>query len=291
MVNPNINSFGQTPIQGQLDLSAVGGNVFAARVSSNIGNGVTLIAGQAVKGDNATPGTAQDGIFPVLPLASNSDPAIGFVKYSIKDSSFGVNQRLELAMADTVMYMTSDSTTVGINRFGPVEYNATANTVLAWQGINPIIGFAFDAAINAGDVIRVRISSPQISAANTSQSIKNITVLATLAQINAGLTLISGITGKKITVTGYSGQVIGTFATGTGIYLQSTNVSPVRAATILTADIAGTGDITPNSANTTLGVGFGGPLGSGDGFQVIKDGATALTGGTSIQFNISYTQS
>ena len=69
--------------------------------------------------------------------------------------------------------LTSDSTTVGITRFGPVEYNTATNTVLAWQGVNPICGYAYDAAINAGDLIRVLVKSPQLSAQNTAQGLKN----------------------------------------------------------------------------------------------------------------------
>lgn len=286
MVNPNINSFGQTPIDGELDLTAAGGNVFSARVSNNIGSGVTLIAGQAVKVDTATPGTSQDGVFPVLPLASNSDPLFGFVKYSIKDAAFAVNQRLEVATTDCVMFKTANG---AINRMSAVEYDTSTNDVIAWAGVNPIAGFAFDAAINVGDLIRVRISSPQTSASNTSQSQKVVSVTATLAQINAGLILIPGITGKKITVTNYTARVTGAFATGTAVLLESTNVSPVLVTTLAEAGLTNGAVLTPASGNTTLGAGFAAPMGSGDGLQVANSG-TAQTGGTNIAFTITYIQ-
>lgn len=286
MVNPNINSFAQTPVQGQMDLSFVG-SVVSARVSAN--QATALIAGQAVAGDATTPSTNYDGVPPVIALTNGSVPALGFVVRNIKDINAPTNARIELALDGACMYMTSDSTTVGINRFGPVEYNATANTVLAWQGVNPIVGYAYDAAINAGDLIRVLIRSPQLSGSNTSSTIKNASFVATLAQINAGLTLIPGITGKKITVTNYVAQVTGAFTTGTSVELESTNASPVAVTTIAEAGLTNGAILTPNSSNTTLGVGFGGPLGSGDGLKVVNNG-TASAGGTSIQFNITYTQ-
>ena len=270
-----------------MDLSFVG-SVVSARVSSSQSG--SLIAGQAVKGDNTTPGTSQDGVPPVLSLASASDPAIGFVVRNIKDQNFSANARLELALAGAVMYMTSDTANSGaITRFSPVEYSTANNTVLAWGGVNPIVGIAYDAAINAGDLIRVLIKSPQLEASNTSGGVKTVTVTATQAQINAGLTLIPGVTGKKIDVLNVVNRVVGTFATGTSVELESTNASPVAVLTYLEAAIGGTTVLYPNSANVTTGAGFAAALGSGDGLQVVNNGS-AQTGGTSMQFTITYTQ-
>lgn len=287
MTNPAINQFSQLPIQGQLDLSQVGGNVISARVSNNIGNGIVLTAGQAVKIDATAPGTAQDGVPAVLPLASDTDIIFGFVKYSIKDQSFGVNARVEIALSGTVMYETADATSVPTVRMGPLEYNSTANTVRPALGVNPVCGFAFDAAVNAGDLIRVWISAPAFQPGLNAT--KNLNVVATLAQINAGLVLIPGVSGKKITVTDYTARVIGAFTTGTSVELESTNASPVAVSTVAEAALTNGAILKPTSANTTLGAGFAIPLGSGDGLQVVNNGS-AQAGGTSITFNITYTQ-
>lgn len=288
MTNPLINQFAQTPVQGQLDLSFIGPVVTARVANSQV---AALIAGQMVVGDTTTPGTAQDGVPPVISLPGNSTAGLGFVARNIKDQNFPANARLELAMDGACMYMTSSTANSGaITRFSAVEFDSATNTVLAWAGVNPICGFAYDASINAGDLIRVIIKSPQFSASNPPSDVKTVRVVATLAQINAGLTLIAGVAGKAITLLNYTGQVTGTFATGTGLFLESTNGTPVVASTVLTADIAGTGVITPNSANTTLGLGFATPLGTGDGLKVIKDGGTALTGGTSIAFTLTFQQ-
>ena len=283
MVNPNINSFAQTPVQGQMDLSFIG-SVVSARVSAN--QATALIAGQAVAGDATAPTTSQDGVPPVIALTNGSVPAIGFVVRNIKDINAPTNARVELALDGACMYMTSDSTIVGINRFAPVEYNATANTVLAWQGVNPIVGYAYDAAINAGDLIRVLIRSPQLTASNTSSSVKNATVTLTQAQINAGTTIIPAVAGKTITVLNYVANATGSWATGTAIVLEDTNASPVAVTTIAQADIANVNF--PGAAGNTLGT-FGAPLTSGKGLQAVHTGS-AFTGGTNITFNISYTQ-
>lgn len=283
MANPNINSFGQTPVQGQMDLSFVGA-VVTAYVSAN--QATALIAGQCVKGDNTAPGTAQDGPPPVMALASASDPCIGFVSRNIKDINAPTYSRVELAMAGSCMYMTA---TAAITRFGPVEYNTSTNKVTAWAGVNPIVGYAYDAAISADDLIRVLIRSPQIGSENTTQLVKTVNVTATLAQINAGLTLIPGVTGKKITLLDYTARVNGSsFAGGTNVLLQSTNGTPVVASTIAEAGLVSGAVLKPTSANTTLGAGFSVPLGTSDGLQVAATGTH--TTATGITFTLTYNQ-
>lgn len=281
MANPNINSFGQTPVQGQMDLSFVGA-VVTAYVSAN--QATAFIAGQAVKGDTTAPGTAQDGPPPVLALSASSDPAIGFIVRNIKDINAPTYARVELAMDGACMYMTA---TGAITRFAPVEYNFSTNKVTAWAGVNPIVGYAYDAAISANDLIRVLIRSPQLSGSNTSQITKTVTFTVSQANVNAGLVLIPGIAGKAITVTNYVLTTTGTFATGTAIVLEDNAGSPVVATTVVTADL---GNVNiPGAAGNTLGAGFGVPLTSGKGLQIVKTGS-AFTGGTNAIVTITYTQ-
>ena len=115
------------------------------------------------------------------------------------------------------------------------------------------------------------------------------TVTATLAQINAGLTLISGVTGQYITVTGFSAVVSGNFASGTAVILQSTNATPLVVATLAEAGLTNGTTLTAGGSNVTNGAGLGFALGSGDGLQVVNSGS-AQTGGTSITFTITYKQ-
>ena len=112
-------------------------------------------------------------------------------------------------------------------------------------------------------------------------------ISATLAEIVADKTLITGITGRKILVYDFWWIVTGTFTTATSIDLQSTNATPVKVAV---QAIAGAGDgvvVHPLHANMTLGAGFCVALGAGDGLEVVDVGSE-LAGGTSILFNISY---
>jgi hypothetical protein len=280
MVNPNINQFAQTTVQGQLDLQFLG-SVVSARVSPN--QATPLIAGQAVKIDTTADTQSQDGVLPVIALAANSDSAIGVIGRDLKDINFPANSRIQLAMKDSAMYMTANA---AITRGSPVEYVIASNTVISWAGVNPILGYAYDVSAAQGDLIRVFLNPP----AFTNQSVeKTLNVVATLAQINAGLVLIPGTAGKKITLTNYTARVAGNFATGTAVILESTNASPVLVTTLAEAGLTTGAVLVPASGNTTLGAGYAAPLGSGDGLQVVNSGS-AQTAGTSITFTISYTQ-
>lgn len=279
----NINQFAQAPVDGQLDLSFIG-PIVSARVSNS--QAVALIAGQAVKGDNAAPGTSFDGPPPLLSLGSNGEPCIGFVVRNVKDASYPANARLELAMDGACMYKTANG---AITRFNPVEYDIATNKIGPWGGINQICGYAYDAAINNGDLIRIITRSPQLTSANTSGAVKTVTVSSTLAEINAGKVLLPAVAGKKITIVDYTARVTGAFATGTSVIIESTNGTPVLVSTIAEAGLTNGAILKPTSANTTLGAGFSVPLGSGDGLQVVNSGA-AQTGGTKIDWTFLYTQ-
>ena len=273
----NPNQFTQTPVQGQVDLMGGPTNVVGAAVSSNIGAGITVVAGQAVKLDT----TQSGGVPKVLPLASNTDPIFGFIPFNIKDISRGTGQNVEVALPGTYMYMTASAAiTIGAN----VEYDLSTNTVKTAAGVNPVMGVAYDASAGANALIRVGIQRPIAASGIESDTVE---VVATLAQINAGLVLIPGVAGRKLQITSYIARVAGAFATGTAVVLESTNATPVLVSTLAEAGLTNGAVLLPASANTTLGAGFGVPLGSGDGLQVVNSGS-AQTGGTSITFTIDY---
>ena len=273
-----LNQFSQTTVQGQLDLEFQG-SVISAQVSAN--QATALVAGQPVKIENSAGGVPK-----MLALTSNTDPVFGFVSRNLKDQNFPTYAALEVALTDSVMYMTANASSPTIARGAPVEVDYVTNTVLASQGINPVVGYALDQAANAGDLIRVYID---LSVGNVSRGVKTVNVTATTAQINAGLVLIPGKAGAKVTVLDYIARVTGAFATGTSVELESTNVSPVAVSTIAEAGLTNGAVLGPWSANTTLGAGFGTAMGSGDGLQIVNNGS-AQTVGTSIQFTITYQQ-
>lgn len=271
-----INQFDMAPVAGQGTMIAPGMTLSCQVDSAQATN---LVSGQAVKLS-----TTANGVPQVISLAANTDKALGFVLRNLKDAAFIPGAPLEIAITDSIMWMTAGG---AITRGGNVEVVYTTNQVIASAGVNPIIGLTLDTAVNVGDLIRVLVKTPAIS--GTTAAVQKVDVVATLAQINAGLVLIAGQTGQKITVLNYTARVVGNFATGTSVELESTNASPVAVSTIAEAGLTNGAVLLPSSANTTLGAGYATGLGSGDGLQVVNNGS-AQTGGTSIEFTISYTQ-
>lgn len=268
------NQFLQTPVQGQIDLDSVGkSNTIAVQVDST--QVTALVAGQAFKVVDSA-----GGIPKVISLVSDSDAPNGFVELDNKDSSYPAGARLEAAIDGTAMYMTAAG---AISRWGKVQVVGASNKVKAWDGVSPAFGLAFDKAAADGDLIRVLI---QDTNANSGAGLKQAVVTATLAQINAGLVLIPGVAGKKINVTDYVARVVGAFATGTSVELES-DATAVAITTIAEAGLTNGAVLTPASSNTTLGAGFAAQLPTGEGVKVVNNG-TAQTAGTSITYTITY---
>jgi hypothetical protein len=115
---------------------------------------------------------------------------------------------------------------------------------------------------------------------------------ATVSQINAGQTILTGITGRVITITGYAVEAVGgTAATCTGIYLEDTNSSPVIVTAIAAANLTTSTLNVPGAAGNTLGAGFTygiSGLTSGKGLQIKVNGSNCTTM-TSANYAITYT--
>lgn len=107
------------------------------------------------------------------------------------------------------------------------------------------------------------------------------TVSATLAEINAGTTVLPKIPGFTYKVIDFLLIFAGVAAAATDIRLSSTASAPVDIATVGVAN-AGDGDkAAPVDATTTLGAGYMAELASGQGVQIRKTGPT-LTGTTGV---------
>ena len=279
-LNQTLNQFNELPVLGQIDLGGFSSNVISARVDN--AQATALVAGQPVK-----LASTAGGVPSVVALSANSDATFGYVVYNVKDINYPANSKLEIAIEGTVEWLNSGGS---ITRGGAVEnVYTTPGNVIASGGTNPAIGIAIDGATAANQLTRVYIKVPTLSNAFNTPLVKTATVVATLAQINAGLVLIAGAGAQKITVLDVVARVLGTFATGTSVELESTNGTPVAVLTYAEAAIAGTAVVYPSSANVTSGAGMGIALGAGDGLQVVNNGS-AQTGGTSITFIITYTQ-
>lgn len=274
------NQFSQTTVLGQLDLETQG-TVISCAVDT--AQATPLIAGQPVK-LATTPG----GVPKVIALASNTDQSFGFAVRNLKDQNFPALAPLEVAMFGSVMHMNAGG---AITRGASVEaVSGTPGNVITSGGTNPVIGFALGSATGANQLLRVFIQAPfsAVDAALSNRS-QIQTVVATLAQINAGTVLIPGVAGQAITVSSVTARVNGNFATGTSVELESTNASPVAVITYAEAGLTTGAVLLPSDTHSTLGAGFGVALGSGDGLKVINNG-TAQTGGTNITFTINFVQ-
>jgi len=117
-------------------------------------------------------------------------------------------------------------------------------------------------------------------------------VTASLAEINAGKILIPLVAGKTISVMSYLMEVTGAFATVTDIRIQDSNGTPVIVTTALTAALTNGAKIGSYGAvaNVTNGAGFAAAATAAKNIVVAATG-TAMTGGTSIRFILTYTLS
>lgn len=118
-------------------------------------------------------------------------------------------------------------------------------------------------------------------------NIKHHVVTATLAEINAGHVLLTGVSGKTIYVFNVIASVSGNFATGTDVRLQDEQGSPVEVLRLETAALTDQAILRAGDNNTLIQIGMVTGITAGDDLLVEKTGS-AFTGGTSITFSILY---
>lgn len=133
---------------------------------------------------------------------------------------------------------------------------------------------AFDALVN--EVIAMQ-----------EEAVRVAIVTATLDQIKADYTLITGVTGKAITVLDCVAHAAGNAGTATSVDVQSTNGTPVKVLVYLVAALTDGAIVYSNEANVSEGAGWQTALGSGDGVEVVDVGGVLDTT-TSIKFVILY---
>jgi hypothetical protein len=111
---------------------------------------------------------------------------------------------------------------------------------------------------------------------------------ATLAEVNAGKTVIEGVSGKQIKVVGGWLKSTGAFAALTAIEFQESDGSPVIASY---AQANLTNGAVFNMRNTitgqTMGAGFMAALTAGNGVKVTKTGSDGTTA-TQIDYAIDF---
>ena len=111
----------------------------------------------------------------------------------------------------------------------------------------------------------------------------------TLAQLNAGLTLIPDIPGRTIQITKYLMIFNGSFTTATDIRLQDSNGTPVLITTVAIANATAAQNASSDVVGTgvTNGAGCFASLTAGRGVKIIQTGSAAAAG-TSILVKLEY---
>lgn len=117
--------------------------------------------------------------------------------------------------------------------------------------------------------------------------VQTLVNVVTLAESNAGKTLLAGVAGKTITVVGVDAKVSGNYAATTSVDLEDTNGTPVAIATAAVAALTDGAVLDSTTANVTMGAGFLGALTTGEGIAVTNTGSAA-TGATSITYKVDY---
>lgn len=121
------------------------------------------------------------------------------------------------------------------------------------------------------------------------RGLKAVEAIVTLAQLNAGHTILAGVTGRRFRVVDFIIRFNGTFLTSTDIRLSSTEGTPSDIVTIAIAQ-AGTGVVhRPGVGTNTLTIAnFGtSSLVAGTGIQLRQTGLAA-TGGTDVSVVVFY---
>lgn len=145
------NQFALQTVKGQLDMQ-VPGNTLSCVVSAS--QATPLIAGQAVKLEDSAGGPPK-----VLSLAADTDKVFGFVARNLKDQDRVANEPVEITFTGAVMYMEASA---AIARGAKVEVVRTGDKVLTSAGTNPVVGWAMDKAVAAGDLIRIVPMTPNL---------------------------------------------------------------------------------------------------------------------------------
>jgi hypothetical protein len=150
----NPNQFAQTEYLGTIDLRFDYDTVSAQIDVSQVG---FLFAGAAVK---MVPQQQPNRAPKVIGCTADSDEVFGFINFDIKTVQYAAGSLCELSLAGNVMYLFS---TGAITQGAQVQLDVTTQGGVAQavpsSGAN-IVGFAYDGATAAGQLIRIKLNTP-----------------------------------------------------------------------------------------------------------------------------------
>lgn len=147
------NQFAQSPYLGMIDLR-FDFNTVSVQIAST--QGTALYPGAAVKMVDSA-----DGVPKVVGCAANTDEVLGFINFDIKSISFAAGAMCEISMAGNVMYLYA---TAAIARGVRVMIDLSTNGgVVTAAGGGKYVGWAYDKASAAGQLIRVFLATPSFT--------------------------------------------------------------------------------------------------------------------------------
>ncbi len=149
------NSFAQSPYLGMVDLRFPYNSV---SVQIDTTQATPLYAGAAVKMVDSA-----DGVPKVIGCSADSSECLGFINFDIKTVSFVAGVGAEISMAGNVMYLYA---TGAIARGVQVSLDLTTNGGVRSAAGNTgdkIVGWAYDKAAAAGQLIRVFLKTPSFT--------------------------------------------------------------------------------------------------------------------------------
>lgn len=110
----------------------------------------------------------------------------------------------------------------------------------------------------------------------TSFALQAVPFTATLAEINAGKTIVPAVVGRTYQVHGVKFICTGSFAAGTDIRISDTAGTPVDVVTVPVASLTDGALITESTANNVVGTMFA-DLTASKGVQIRKTGSSMTT--------------
>lgn len=150
--SPVPNQFTIAPFLGMTDMRM---NTNTVAVQIDASEAGTSYAGQAVKIYDSAGGVPK-----VVKCSANSDDVFGFINFDIKSKSYVAGDKCEISQSGNVIYLYA---TAAIARGAQVQLDiSTPGGVAPKTGSSgaDLVGYAFDKATVAGDLIRVRLASP-----------------------------------------------------------------------------------------------------------------------------------
>ncbi len=145
------NQFQQVPYVGQIDLRFPYNTV---SVQIDLAETDTGVSGSPVKMVDSADGTPK-----VLLCDADTDECLGFINYDIKSKQFVAGDRAEISMAGNVIFLYA---TAAVARGVQVCLDIAGGGVKAVSGSGGenIVGWAYDKATQAGQLIRVFLKTP-----------------------------------------------------------------------------------------------------------------------------------